>query len=526
MKISVCQFYTSNVSYGEYAEKINSEYCLKNGYNYYVEKDSEKIKGKIVGRSFTWYKPHLILETFERFADSDYILFLDIDAIFCNNNRKIEEFITDDSHIIMTNDYGPSLVNAGVMLLKKSDYVKQFLNEWWEICEQNPQYKEGLWHDQTCIGLWYNKQNDVSRFKIINNFDFNAREYNDERFIFHAFSYGMFPNRTIDQIYDKKFPTIDTTNRENIKAIVYHIFCDGDYKNIVSSQIQRLISSGLYEWCDVVEVTCVDTQNKFEGIEETFQGLDKVKLFKTNDNAYEFWGINKVWELSQQYNGQVLYFHAKGVSNLYTNLQNKETNQWKSEGVSYWRDMMEYFLIDNYQECLNKLLEYDSCGAVLNHGWFWGNFWWSNLSHIRKNPKPNREGRWYYEDWLNRGRMPNNYSFIDLITNLYFSKLPADLYLNPKSLQNKQIEVVSSFYGTLGIQQDEGYPSDIPLVQSDVTDIVKNHFRNNKLSIYVDNSNFGDPIYGHKKFLLVNIKIDDIPYRLVYNEGIVAKFEL
>ena len=47
MNISVCQFYTPNVSYGEFAERINEKYCQDNGYNYYVEKDSNKIMSKI-----------------------------------------------------------------------------------------------------------------------------------------------------------------------------------------------------------------------------------------------------------------------------------------------------------------------------------------------------------------------------------------------------------------------------------------------------------------------------------------------
>ena len=45
-KIVVCQFYTSNVSYGKYSEKINQKYCEDNGYGYYVEKDGDKIKVK------------------------------------------------------------------------------------------------------------------------------------------------------------------------------------------------------------------------------------------------------------------------------------------------------------------------------------------------------------------------------------------------------------------------------------------------------------------------------------------------
>jgi hypothetical protein len=126
-KIVVCQFYTSNVSYGKYSEKINQKYCEDNGYDYYVEKDGDKIKSKIGSRSWTWYKPLLIEEVFNSHPDCDYVLFMDIDAIFSNNSRRIEEFINNDFSILMTNDYGPSLVNAGVMLLKNNQFSKDFI---------------------------------------------------------------------------------------------------------------------------------------------------------------------------------------------------------------------------------------------------------------------------------------------------------------------------------------------------------------------------------------------------------------
>ena len=127
-KIVVCQFYTSNVSYGKYTEEINKKYCNNNNYIYFVETNGEKIKDKLQGRSWTWYKPHLINEVFNNHPDCDYVLFLDIDAIFCNEQRKIEEFITDDFSILMTEDYGPSIVNAGVMLLKNDNFSKDFIH--------------------------------------------------------------------------------------------------------------------------------------------------------------------------------------------------------------------------------------------------------------------------------------------------------------------------------------------------------------------------------------------------------------
>lgn len=526
MKIVVAQFYTSNVSYGKFSEEINKKYCDDNGYEYFVERDGDKIKNKIGSRSWTWYKPFLLEEVFLKYPDCDYVLFMDIDAIFCNNNRKIEEFITNDFSILMTEDHGPSLVNAGVMLLKNNRFSKKFIKDWWQICEEFPQYKEGLWHDQTCIGLLHQRLTTPEHFKIIKNFDFNAREYNEEHFIFHAFAYGSLPNRSIDNIYKKKFNYIDTTRREEIKAIVYHIYCVGNYLDIVNSQINRLKESGLYDWCDIMEVTCIDVDKKYDGIDQIFEGMDKVNMFKTHRNSYEYWAIKKVWDLSQTHNGQVFYFHSKGVSNNYTNLDTKEINQWKVNGISYWREMLEYFLIDGHKDCLTKLESHNSCGVTCNGGWFWGNFWWSNLSFVRENSEPVFGDRWYFEAWLNQGRTHNSHEYFKFIFNPYLSELPEELYKNSEELKDKNMSIDSAFYGTLGIQLDEGYPNDIPLLQTDVTEKVRQHLINNEININVDNSIFGDPAYKHRKFLLINLKIDDKPYRVVFSEGTQAKLKI
>ena len=67
MKIAVAQFYTENVKYGPYAEKINSAYCKSKQYTYFIEKDNSKIYNAIGDdRTPHWYKPLMLLEVFEK----------------------------------------------------------------------------------------------------------------------------------------------------------------------------------------------------------------------------------------------------------------------------------------------------------------------------------------------------------------------------------------------------------------------------------------------------------------------------
>lgn len=258
MKIVIAQFYSKNVSYGEFAEKINRNYCEKNNYEYYVETDTEKMLDKLQGRSWTWYKPHLIKDVFEKYPDCDYVFFLDIDAIFSSNDRRIEEFIVENNSITMTTDYGPSLVNAGVMLLKHDDYSKEFLNKWWDICEEFPQYKTGLWHDQTCIGILWDRI-DTNKFRIIEPFDMNAREYDETKLVFHAFSYGSTPNRTIDSIFYKKF-NINTKNLEmkNLNELGHFYGTDKAYLHNYYNRFYQETLSPYKNKCDILEIGVLD----------------------------------------------------------------------------------------------------------------------------------------------------------------------------------------------------------------------------------------------------------------------------
>jgi len=544
MNIVLAQFYTSNVSYGLYAETINKKYCEEKGYTYFCEKDDHTIKTSLEDRAPTWYKPKLVENVINKF-NPDYILFLDIDAIISDFNQNIEDFIDENYNIIFAEDVGHhSVMNAGVFLLKNNEWSRNFLKTWWDsaesyrgkdsrdlsIMEENLErvgyFKQALWHDQTCLTILYENNEDIkNNIKVISNKSFNHREYNEGNFIFHAYAYGHAHNRTLNIIYKEKFES--RNNNKNINLIVYHIFCINNYLKIVTQQLDRLKTSGLYDWCDKLEITCIDTSGEFLGIDELVKDLDKVTLNKFTSNAYEYEGINKVWEYSQQYDGKVFYFHTKGVSNLYNNLETKVESPRKQKGIAWWKEIMEYFLIDNFQDCVQKLDEYDQCGVTNNDKWWWGNFWWSNLFFIRANDKPFQGDRWYFEAWLNHYRNPSVYEFYHFDFNSYYTSLPQDIY-DKEKYKDSKIEVISAFYGTLGEQQDEGKPF-VERVVTDVTEVIKYNLISNNyrgFNIRVDNNIGGDPYFGIEKKLEIYFLIDGIEYIIAADENRNLKFLL
>ena len=545
MKIVIAQFYTENVTYGEYAEAINKKYCQEKGYEYYCEKDTEKIRSVLGDRAPTWYKPTLVAEVLSNY-NPDYVLFMDIDAIISDPNQKIEDFIDENYDLILTEDVGHhSVANAGVFILKNTEWSKEFLKTWNDssekyagkdardlsIMEQNLElkgyFKNALWHDQTCLTILYESDENVKEHtKIISNRSLNYREYNKGNFIFHAFAYGMVRNRTLDVIYREKIYA--ESDKENINLVVYHVYCVGNYLEVAKQQLERLKTSGVYDWCDKLEVTCINTEGNFEDIEDLVKDLTKANLSKFTDNNFEYQAIKKVWDYSQQYKGKVLYFHTKGVANTYKDTDTKEESEWKKRGVRLWKEAMEYFLIDKYEDCLDKLNEYNQCGLTVDRNWWWGNFWWSNLSWVNSNPEPAMFDRWYYEGWLNSHREPSCYEYFHLDWSPYYSIFPEDFYKDKSKYSNSTIELIEAFYGTLGEQMNESYIQ-TDRVMIDVTEQVRANLianQNKGFIIRADNSIGGDPYPSAPKVLEIHFLLDGEKCVLVALQDTNLTFQL
>jgi len=66
----------------------------------------------------------------------------------------------------------------------------------------------------------------------------------------------------------------------------------------------------------------------------------------------------------------------------------------KNEYVKDWNNMMTYFMVDKWKDCIKELEEYDTVGCNLSFDnkkgnklkirHFSGNFWWANSDYIKK----------------------------------------------------------------------------------------------------------------------------------------------
>lgn len=327
MKIIVTQFWTSNVSYSKFTKEINSKYCEEKGYIYHVEENDQKIRHTINNRSITWYKPKFLLEVLEIY-NPDYIFFLDADAIVSDSSYRIEEFIHENYDCVVTMDHGPSRMNAGVLLFKNTFWTKEFLQRWWDVSDElnGPNgeskgfYNNGLWHDQTCFGYLYDNEGYNSKIKIIDNKILNSRVFKDiinKNFIFHAFSYGMIKNRTLDISYYSIFNITKPDSVEIIDIVEYymtdkhyeHNFFNLIYNDLFKSlrnNVKKFVEIGVYDgesirlWRDYfVNAEIFGLDIKLENVNKKLdnQSKDRLNLIKMDQS-----NIDDIENFSKQHN--------------------------------------------------------------------------------------------------------------------------------------------------------------------------------------------------------------------------------
>lgn len=98
----------------------------------------------------------------------------------------------------------------------------------------------------------------------------------------------------------------------------------------------------------------------------------------------------------------ILFFHTKGITHY-------------TQATEDWRNYMEYFVIENWKDCVQKLDEgYDCCGVLWNthtpigiFPHFSGAFYWAKASYINtlNHSYIDSEWRYHMEFWI--GSNPN-----------------------------------------------------------------------------------------------------------------------
>ena len=133
-KIAIVTQNTPNLirHYYKEARENHIMYCNKHDYSYYVFYDNlaEDVNP---GESpkISWSKVKACLNVVE---NHDYTMWMDADAIYANQNIKIEDKINEypEKDYYLCRDPKSHFVNSGVMIWKNSEKSISMLNRWWD----------------------------------------------------------------------------------------------------------------------------------------------------------------------------------------------------------------------------------------------------------------------------------------------------------------------------------------------------------------------------------------------------------
>jgi hypothetical protein len=171
------------------------------------------------------------------------------------------------------------------------------------------------------------------------------------------------------------------------KTIVgaWHIAMMNNWVPLVMEQESRLIASGLLAKTDKVIVGVVgdDSIEKWNMSPEL---ASKATIVSGRIEHFEHTTLEALHKeaMSSAEPFKAWYIHTKGVS-----------GHGNKDAIRDWRLVMEYFVIDRFEDCIRVLDSCDACGVNRRTSppHFSGNFWWANSSHLKKLPliRPNDE---------------------------------------------------------------------------------------------------------------------------------------
>lgn len=185
--------------YNTFAACINSDYCERNGYEFryyqpFLRRVDPISKQNCINfktgmpRFAAWSKLLSILKAFE--AGSEYVVYIDTDAVFRTPNYRIEEFMNshmNDKPILFFDD-SPDLsiaktheergyqnsVCSGFMILENTPKMVEFVRSWYDVHLTGFDIDNTAFYEQTGIQVIPNIANWArENFAIVREEHFN-----------------------------------------------------------------------------------------------------------------------------------------------------------------------------------------------------------------------------------------------------------------------------------------------------------------------------------------------------------------
>jgi hypothetical protein len=344
----------NNILFNDY--KIKFLYYSENDFEYkfdaieLIKKFSDSISKNI---------KILYLHT-KKFINNNY------SYTYCTFRKYLEYFLIEKYDLCLSglNNYKCVGVNPHFYYDNENKYKNHFSgNFWWS----NSNYIK------TLSFLENNKDDpNIDYYWLIGNLEKN--DYRNFLYL-NQLKNNLLNENLKEEIYNFEFIKTSICNNLTSNYIkkrqilgVYFVCCIGNYLNILNEQINKLLTSGLYDITDKIFCfVCVQTDECINLLKK----YDKISIISTNENLFEKFALNNYKiHISGEY--YLYYMHTKSVT--------------RTENIfNDWRNLCEYFTIEKWRIALEFLEYYDCYGVLLKNfpkKHFSGNFWWSKSEHL------------------------------------------------------------------------------------------------------------------------------------------------
>ena len=216
-----------------------------------------------------------------------------------------------------------------------------------------------------------------------------------------------------------------------------HVATHGPGREVLLRQEELLRSTGLLARAERVYVGIVGPEC------DAYSPTDpKIEVVCRSPRLeeYEFPTLAALQQTCRSQRCLVFYIHSKGVFQA-------------TAETADWRDMMTYFVIERYADCISVLDDHDVCGVNWqNVPWphFSGNFWWAHSQYIAALPsiaelrQPtgtwNHSERHQCERWIGSGTIVRTATLHQSHVDHYRSRYPREFFAGPPPCDSQDDE--------------------------------------------------------------------------------------
>lgn len=177
-----------------------------------------------------------------------------------------------------------------------------------------------------------------------------------------------------------------------INVVYFASLISDKWESIIYEQLSSLKKCGLYDVANNLHLVVHSDLKKSAKLKKIIsEKFNKVNINGTYlKNEFEYYGIKKLYDISNEDDSIVLYFHTKGMTSSNDNLRKGLFNQT----INKYKQILDEF---------EKNPELDLAAACPHkRGFAFYNFFWVRSEYVKKYctpPLPN-VNRFYWEEWV------------------------------------------------------------------------------------------------------------------------------